>query len=109
MKAAHSSDLMLYADDSAFIVTGRDVKDIEYRLSQEMQKCSDWLINNRLSLHLGKTEAILFSSKRAHSKLPPLNVMCNGIPIKQQTSVKYLGNIIDQALSGLEMATNAIK
>lgn len=109
MKAALSCDLMLYADDSALIVTGKDVKDIEYRLSQEMQKCSDWLINNRLSLHLGKTEAILFSSKRAHSKLPPLNVMCNGIPIKQQTSVKYLGSIIDQTLSGLEMATNAIK
>ena len=41
MKAALSCDLLFYAVDSALIVTGKDVKDIEYRLSQEMQKCSD--------------------------------------------------------------------
>ena len=35
--------------------------------------------------------------------------MYNGIPIKQKTSVKYLGSIIDHTISGLEMATNAIK
>ena len=35
--------------------------------------------------------------------------MCNGISIKQQTSVKYLGSIIDQTLSGFEIATNTIK
>ena len=49
--------LLLYADDSTLIVSGSDP------LSIELNSCRQWLIDNKLSLHLGKTESILFGWK----------------------------------------------
>ena len=56
--------LFLYADDSALIVRGKNIKDIETKLTLEMETVSKWLITNKLSLHLGKTESIVFASKK---------------------------------------------
>ena len=42
---------------------------ISERLGQELESCSKWLVDNKLSLHLGKTESILFGSKRKLKKI----------------------------------------
>ena len=72
-------------------------------------KLSVWLIDNKLSLHLGKTESILFGTKRKLSNCRNLNVSCNGINIESKTSVKYLGASIDNCLSGDSMALSTIQ
>lgn len=59
--------LLLYADDSALLVSGTDPEAISQKLSQELKSCHDWLIDNKLSLHAGKTESILFSTKRKNN------------------------------------------
>ena len=56
--------LVFYADDSALIASGKNVADIESTLSSELEYVSNWLIDNKLSLHLGKTQSILFGTKR---------------------------------------------
>ena len=56
--------LLLYAEDSAFLVSGKTTQLIQESLSSELDAAREWLIKNKLSLHLGKTEAILFGSKR---------------------------------------------
>ena len=55
MKAAVKCKLLLYADDSALLVSGKDVLEIEKILSVELGAVNEWLCENRLSLHLGKT------------------------------------------------------
>ena len=52
-------------------------------------------MDNKLSLHLGKTESILFGSKRKFKKVESFDVKCGDIAIKRVTSVKYLGLKID--------------
>merc|ERR1712033_103466 len=47
--------LLLYADDSTLIISGSDPKVIADTLSFELSSCRQWLIDNKLSLHLGKT------------------------------------------------------
>ncbi len=64
MPASVKNKLLLYADDSALLVSHRYPKVISNTLSQELESCTEWLIDNRLSLHLGKTEAILCGTKR---------------------------------------------
>ena len=54
--------LILYADDSALLVSGKDVKVIQKTLGKEFCALSSWLVDNKLSSHLGKTESILFGS-----------------------------------------------
>ena len=64
MSAAVRCKLLLYADDSALLVSVKDVVEIEVALSVEFEVVQEWLVDSKLSLHLGKTESILFSSKR---------------------------------------------
>ena len=56
--------LLLYADDSAILVSGKDTAYIEETLSKELHSVRDWLTDNKLSLHLRKTESILFRKCR---------------------------------------------
>ena len=109
MSAVVRNKLLLYADDSAILVSGKDKKSIEDNLSSDLHLVSQWLITNKLSLHLGKTESILFGSHRRVNSQSPLDIKCNGQAIESKTSVKYLGATIDQFLSFETMARSVIK
>ena len=74
----------------------RDPEVISSRLGKELQSCNHWLVDNKLSLHLGKTECILFGSKRKLRKVDQFRINCAGHSIKSQESVKYLGLNIDR-------------
>ena len=108
MPAATNSKLLLYADDSAILVSGKDVAQIQATLSEELASIREWLIDNKLSLHLGKTESILFSTKRKSKLAAPLKVECAGNALANQTSVKYLGVDLDESLSGEIIVNKAI-
>ena len=99
--------LLLYADDSAILFSDKNPDIISAKLSQELQSCSKWLVDNKLSLHLGKTECILFGTKRKLKKIKEFSVTCNNHTILSQNSVKYLGLQIDQFLSG-DIIVNSI-
>ena len=101
--------LLLYADDSALLVSNKDPKIVADRLSYELESCRQWLIDNKLSLHLGKTEAILFGSKRKLNSVQDFSVICDGKKINNASSVKYLGVTLDNTLSGDSIALNVIK
>lgn len=109
MSGAVTSKLLLYADDSCVLVSGKDRSEIESVLSSEMDVLSQWLVCNKLSLHLGKTESVLFGSKPRLKSHHNLNVVCNGQPIAAKDFVKYLGAILDQCLSFDSMARSIIK
>ena len=100
--------LLLYADDSALIASGKNVADIESTLSYELEYVSNWLIDNKVSLHLGKTQSILFGTKRRLSTGVKLNVICNGNVIESKSKVTYLGVTLDQFISGEIIASNIL-
>ncbi len=66
-------------------------KDISNTLTKELQSCREWLVDNKLSLHLGKTEAILCGSKRNLKNAQDFELKCNGVSISSVSVVKYLG------------------
>ena len=72
MEMATSCKLILYADDSALLFADKDKNVIENKLSQELNSVNQWLVENKLSLHPGKCEAILFASKRKCKKIGSL-------------------------------------
>ena len=92
MSISLSCRLSLYADDSALLFAHRDPGVIAGHLSEELTKCKRWLVDNRLSLHVGKTEAWLFGSKRVlefHLTGHLLNLFM----------VKYLGVLLDSNMN----------
>ena len=69
------------------------------------------MIDNKLSLHLGKTEGILFGTKRKLNSVisvQDFSINCNGMTIST-SSVKYLGVTLYNTLSGDSIASNVIK
>ena len=102
-------DPLLYADDSALLASDKDPQVIGDKLSRMLNSNWHWMIDNKLSLHLGKTEAILFGTKRKLASIDNFSVTCNNKAINTSQSVKYLGVTLDSTLSGEFIATNIIK
>lgn len=101
--------LILYADDSTILFSHKDPDVISSVLGNELENCSKWLVDNKLSLHLGKTECILFSSKKKLSKIKNFSVECNNHSIVSQPSVKYLGSVLDNDLSATSIVNSIVK
>ena len=92
--------LSLYADDSALVAAGKSVSDLSRFLSTELEACNKWMVDNRLSLHVGKTESILFGTARRLKGAGGLVVTCRGAAVSCVDSVKYLGVSLDSKISG---------
>ena len=58
-----SNKLLLHADDSAILEADKCSSNIETVLQNELEIVSKWLVDNKLSLHLAKSESILFGSR----------------------------------------------
>ena len=80
--------LLLYADDSTIIFSHKDPDVISKKLGKELESCSHWLVDNKLSLHLGKTECIIFGPKRKLKKVKEFKIQCNGHVIYSQSKIK---------------------
>ena len=55
----------------------------------ELKAVNEWLIDNKLSLHLGKTESILFGSKRKLVRHSELIIKCGDNLITPKSEIKY--------------------
>ncbi len=89
MELSVSCKLLLYADDSVLLVSGKNLKDISNTRTKEIQLCGEWLEDNKLSLHLGKTEAMLSGSEITIKKNAlDFEVKCNGVSIQSVSVVK---------------------
>ncbi len=100
MPVSVKSKLLLYADDSVLLASHRDPRIMPNTFSQELESCNEWLIDNRLSLQLGKTEAIMRGTKRKMRNTEDFEVKYKDTAIESVSEVKYLGIKIDKTLSG---------
>ena len=70
--------LLLYPDDSTILFSHKNPNVIAEKLGKELESCSKWLVDNKLSLHLGKMDCILFGPKQKLKKHKYFNIKCNG-------------------------------
>ena len=89
ISGAVRNELLLYKDDSAILVANKTISTVETFFQRELEVVSDWLIDSKLSLHLGKTESMFGSKPRLRSK-SDLKVECKGSVIEAKDNVKYL-------------------
>ena len=82
----------MYADDTHLTYADSDVNAIKTCLKEDLQNISDWLIANKLTLNMTKTEFMLISSRQKLSTLTSTPILTiNGTPIKQVATSKSLG------------------
>ena len=87
----------MYADDTHITYAGSDLHLIQSSLSHDVEKLSNWLVSDRLTLNTTKTEFMLIGSRQRSSTLSDtLELSIDNIPIKQVSSVKSLGIYIEE-------------
>ena len=108
MASACDCNLFLFADDSALLVSGKDHLQVEKTLNSELSKICTWLNDNKLSIHLGKTESILFGSNHNLKKVDNFTIKVGDKVITRKNEISYLGCILEANLSSEKMTTKVI-
>ena len=108
--ALQHSDLFLYADDSCIVFQSKDINNVQDKLTQDFSELCDWFVDNKLSIHFGqdKTKCIIFGTKRKLSKIENFSISYDSISISRHKTVSYLGCILDEFLTGENMACAVI-
>ena len=73
----------------------KNLDNLEISINNELIQITQWLIANRLTLNVDKSNLIIFQN---NAKLN-LKISLDGEILKQAKFVKYLGVIIDEKLS----------
>ena len=76
---------------TAILVAGKCLSNIETVLQNELEIVSERLVDNKLSLHLRKTESILFGSRPRLKSQSVLSITCRGTFTKAKKYCKYIG------------------
>lgn len=90
--------IQMYADDTVIIYSSCNDQELFEEMQADLHKINTWMYDNHMSFNATKTEFILFKRKHQQPRqLPPIYV--NGTQINQTSQTKYLGLIIDEALT----------
>ena len=102
------ASINLYADDTLFYFSGSSTAVVSQALSHDLANVSSWLRANKLSLHIGKTNSMVISSKRrAHAS--DLGLSLDGEQINQESSCTYLGITLDSKLTFIDQFDETFK
>jgi hypothetical protein len=83
-----------FADELILAISSEKVSEAENCSNLELNKITAWSKSNKISFNEEKCKVML-TSRRKRRELKEINVYLNNKPLKQVTTVKYLGIIID--------------
>ena len=90
----------MYDDDTYLTYADKDVDIIQSWLNEDLLNISKWLIANKLTLSITKTELMLIGSRQKLNTLTASPVLSiNGTPVNQVSTSKSLGVLIDTNLT----------
>lgn len=88
-------ELALFADDTAIYTTSRRQSAITNRLIDYYSKIKSYYHKWKIKINTDKTQAI-FCTRRITRQLPPEQLMLDNVSISWETSLKYLGYVLNQ-------------
>ena len=92
------SEVHHFAYDTNLLNFNSCVKSINKQVNYDLKNLSNWLKANKISLNVGKTELVLFTSSKKQLECD-LKIKLNGKRFYETDSVKYLGIQIDKRLT----------
>ena len=90
----------MYADDTNLTFTACNIPELQEQMSVDIQCLKNWLIANKLTLNVIKTEFMLIGSRqRIATMTESMNTLLNGISLNRVNCSKCLGVEIDEFLT----------
>ena len=89
---------ILFADDSNFFYTHKNIDTIFDTLNTELEKIVKWLNANKMSLNVDKTHYMIFTTRKK-SAFSNRDIIINGSKIDEVVVTKFLGVLIDNNLT----------
>jgi hypothetical protein len=86
-------------DDTNLTVCSDGINNLEEGLNSVMNNIHQWLLSNKLTLNIQKTEYMIIGTRQRLAKIKNnISVSCEGKPLKQVYSKTTLGVLIDDNL-----------
>ncbi len=101
--------VVLYADDTILMYSSQDLAEIKQCLEYDLNNASDWFHKNKLNLNISKCKWMLFGTQKRLRKTANIDITINGDQLEKVNAYKYLGLIMDSALSWQDHLLHAHK
>lgn len=88
---------VIYADDTTLLLKDCNIAALHATAMIELKKVNGWISANKLRLNISKTSYTLFQNRSIKNLMP--TVMLNNESLKQVSSTKFLGIIVDENLN----------
>ena len=92
----------MYADDTSLHFKSKDVSRLNEAINEDLSHLDTWLISNKLSLNVCKTQSMLVSTKAERNTLDRSNqnlqVQIHRTELEVVSNIKYLGVQLDNSL-----------
>ena len=90
----------MFADDTSVSYASNSAEELQNVINSELESLNKWLITNKLSLNIVKTEFMIIGSRQRIRNLnDEIDIELNGNIINKIDSVKSLGVDIDSHLT----------
>ena len=89
-------NLCLFAHDTSISFANKNLDFMEQTVNSQLTKVSEWLLANKLSLNVSKSNFPLISQRKVPKTI---NLKVNDEKLKQENYTKYLGIIIEGKLN----------
>ena len=102
--ASNLLNTIMFADNTNLSLEHKDISAPFSTVNRELQDINECLISNKLSLNVKKTKFSIFhnASRRDDLQLVLPKLFINNQVIKRQSSIKFLGILLDENLSWKE-------
>lgn len=97
-----SAYIRMFADDTNMFRSDCNLATLINNMQCNLAKIVDWMLANRLTLNLSKTNFTIFTPSLNSTYSLPNSITICGTNIKRVDAVKYLGILIDQSLTWKE-------
>jgi len=94
---AENATLVLYADDTSFIITNPSPIELSDKLNEVFTNINEWFRNNLLFLNFNKTSYLQFQTKNSQKLSSNIKLLNN--QITKSTNTTFLGLSIEEMLS----------
>ena len=90
---------ILYADDTSVFYSNKNPSLAFNTLNIELEKITKWLVANKLSINVKKTNYTIFKARQKKLTLNNSNIIINKYVIERKMNLKFLGVFIDENLN----------